>query len=530
MHGLTPSICLANEKRISFLWYFLLPLALLALAPSSQSLWIDESYIARFVALPNNLQEWCILAWRDPLAEPFKPGYALTAYFFSYIFGVTEYGLRCANLVWGATALVALGLVGKKIRISWLPLAFAAHPFVWFYMNEARPYAMQLAASSWMLTALVFLTVPDGMRRSRVIWTNVFWVASLACYSANMLGSLSIASCLIAAAGIFIRKRRWPEREVWMWSAPWILLHAFLSVYFVYRMATYPSSVGAICWPLTPANIGFALYELLGFLAFGPGRDEIREVAQSTGVRGVLSLMVPCAIFLGGFAAFNIVALIGGIKSWLAGTHRLFIFLFSAAAALNILFMFIGAYFAGWPFWGRHLTPVFPFLLCLCAIGYAGFGNLTKTLASIWVGMMLAASIHMRFGEMHPKDDYRSAAAYARTVIAQQKTVWWAADDISANYYNLFPVNKEAAAQHHYAPPFAYSRWPQPPPAGSTPGEALLVVSPLPEQLAVLPYPYTIILSKVDINDMNGVLRDWMRNNRFRLVKSFAAFSVWQAD
>ncbi len=63
--------------------------------------------------------------------------------------------MRAGNLLWGALALGAMYRVGRRLKLPWLPLLLAIQPYFWFYMNEARPYALEIACGSWLLAALV---------------------------------------------------------------------------------------------------------------------------------------------------------------------------------------------------------------------------------------------------------------------------------------------------------------------------------------------------------------------------------------
>ena len=224
---------------------------LLTLAPSRQSLWIDEALIARVAMTSGGITDWLQMTLHDPDSECFKPGYTLAATEISHLFGTSEYGFRMGNMVWGVLAVTALAIAGRRLGLRWLPLAFAVHPFSWFYMDELRPYMMQLAAASWMLAALVFITDSQERSRYRAVGVNFFWMAAFFCYSANMLGALTIASCLLAVSGLYLWRRAWPPREVFLWSAPWIMLHALLSLYYLHWMLVVHGAAGAMLWPPT---------------------------------------------------------------------------------------------------------------------------------------------------------------------------------------------------------------------------------------------------------------------------------------
>ena len=87
--------------HISLALLILFSSALLSLAPSHQSLWIDESLIARVAMASGDLSGWLQMTLHDPLSEFFKPGYTLSAFALSHLIGTSEYGFRMGNIVWG---------------------------------------------------------------------------------------------------------------------------------------------------------------------------------------------------------------------------------------------------------------------------------------------------------------------------------------------------------------------------------------------------------------------------------------------
>ena len=500
---------------------------LLTLAPSRQSLWIDEALIARVAMTSGGITDWLQMTLHDPDSECFKPGYTLAATEISHLFGTSEYGFRMGNMVWGVLAVTALAIAGRRLGLRWLPLAFAVHPFSWFYMDELRPYMMQLAAASWMLAALVFITDSQERSRYRAVGVNFFWMAAFFCYSANMLGALTIASCLLAVSGLYLWRRAWPPREVFLWSAPWIMLHALLSLYYLHWMLVVHGAAGAMLWPPTPANMGFAAYELFGFMGFGPGRDAIREVVRMEGMHGLVGLMRPYAGALSGFALINLTACVGIVWSWRKGSNRRWIAIFAIIAALNFVMMYAGALKAGWPFWGRHLAPMLPFLLVLTAMGMAAYGRASRILVPLWIICLFLGALHMRYSGANLKDDYRSAAAVANAALAEGKSVWWAADPIAANFYNLFPETIHPRQVPLWENAHSNSTWPMPAPVGLNEGKVTQVISETAGTLAKISPPDFIILSKSDIYDAHGTLQRWIRDHRYSVNRRFPSFTVF---
>ena len=69
-------------------------------------------------------------------------------------FGDSELAMRFANLpLFGIICIsILLAPMSARLRLIWL-LIIALHAFVWYYLNEARPYLMLLAGSALFCVA-----------------------------------------------------------------------------------------------------------------------------------------------------------------------------------------------------------------------------------------------------------------------------------------------------------------------------------------------------------------------------------------
>jgi hypothetical protein len=164
---------------------------------------------------------------------------------------------------------------------------------------------------------------------------------------------------------------------------------------------------------------------------------------------------------------------------------------------------YVAAAIIGFPFWGRHLTPFAPFVVAILGLLLTAEGIMTWRrilLAAGMLGLLLISALHLRFDASRAKDDYRSAVARARVEIAQGGTVWWAANPEVARYYGLFPSSQDP----------------------------LVLIShegPLPST-----QPTLVILSKTDIYDPQGVLRNWLDTEQFQVTEVFAEFCLFRSQ
>ena len=133
----------------SFIAPWLILATWLALSPfwiQKESLWIDEagSAIKAMASSPQGVWgELCL----EKNSNMHLPAYHFYLWGAAQLLGNSEYALRAANLPWmllGYGALI-LGLIAfvRPGQAIWLALFLTTNPFLFYYTNEVRPYAMQ---------------------------------------------------------------------------------------------------------------------------------------------------------------------------------------------------------------------------------------------------------------------------------------------------------------------------------------------------------------------------------------------------
>src|SRR5580704_14461389 len=124
----------------------LMALAVCFVAISQQSLWIDEAFMASKVAQPT-LAGWWHMMPEGKGSDLQMPLYMIYMWGFAKIFGLGEWTLRAANIPWFVAGVAAFVPVFPRPQRTLVAAVTLLCPFAWFYLNEARPYAMQLGAS-----------------------------------------------------------------------------------------------------------------------------------------------------------------------------------------------------------------------------------------------------------------------------------------------------------------------------------------------------------------------------------------------
>lgn len=124
---------------------FALAVAVGCLAISNRSFWIDETLSALKALMPT-LGDW----WRGMVQEKASdlqmPLYMVYLWGWEKLFGSGEWALRAANLPWFGAGVGWFVLAFPRGGQRGLALLVAlCSAMAWYYLDEARPYTMQLS-------------------------------------------------------------------------------------------------------------------------------------------------------------------------------------------------------------------------------------------------------------------------------------------------------------------------------------------------------------------------------------------------
>jgi hypothetical protein len=462
----------------------------------SESLWIDEGQTWSFARQPS-LADWVATLLSNHKSEAQMPLGMFVAWLGARFIGSGEWQLRSLNALWVGIAGVAIGRLGQALgRRELLPL-FLAHPFVWYYANQARPYSLIICASAWLL----FLWA--SLREKRPPVTALFWIAG-AVAAIGLATSLLFAFALAGFGFAFgmtirVRKIRLDRRHllpVAVTAATVVALMAY------YAWALNRGAGGAKIWRVGLSNAAFALYELLGFGGLGPPRHELRELARHQG--GIAAVMLQ-GRYLATIPILAAVYLALVRPFWKLRRDSLSLMV-SGTAAISAITLVGAAVAIGFPFWGRHLAFLLPLIVLLIsrAAAETSPGFLRTPLVSLLILCLLASSLCQRFRSEYQRDDYRSASRLARGALDSGKTVWWVADHVTAAYYGLQARGEE-------------------------PGPARLVLFNLENERETRnqPAPDMIFISKPDIHDPEGQVRSYVNERGYQPFAELTDFRVY---
>jgi hypothetical protein len=472
---------------------FFIPL----IVPSHDSIWIDEGYNAAYGQIPTFTVLWNQLR-QDPNSQGQMPLGMLAAWIGGQTLGTSEWALRAPNILWGLLTLLALWRVGRRVNCLWLPVVAAVHPFFWTYLNEGRPYALQIAASAWLLYALVVFYQEKGAG-SR--WAWVLALSSVATCGSIMLGVIAFA-CVLAVIVFTGFRYRWvPSRAAWL---PLALAFLALSVLGIFYLASLLRGAGgARYWQPGLANVAFATFELAGASGFAPARHAIRDLAKE---HQMLALALRVGLPL--VALLSLQLFLGWGVGWrrMKSEDR---YLFASCLGIcttTTAALILLSIIAAWPFWGRHLAPIFPFLVVVIAFSARGAMQGSKPgqfafglLLLLW----LTSSLLVRYSPAHQRDDYRSATQYAREAASKGQRVWWVAAEIGARYYQL-PLEPIASSGH-----------------------VIDATNLSGDKVAPASAPDVIIMTKPDLCDIHGTARDYIGRHGYQVSRVLPAFTIY---
>ncbi len=482
----------------------ILAVAAWVLAISNQSFWIDEAGTAHKAMMPT-LAGWWERLRAEGTSNLQLPLYMLYAWTWEKLVGPAEWSLRAGNIPW---ILLAVVVVARLFKAS-PPLRVAAsvvlllNAFVWYYLNEARPYSMQIGASVLVFGALYRLvSKPDTERQGERCWVWALSVGTMVLCASGLLAMIWCGAALAAATliGDRIKLKRLCS-EYWL---PGMVAGVFLFALGLYYLWTVKIGARATMLGSTDLkNVIFIFHELLGFYGTGPGRSEIRAGGVAAFGPYLAALLIQGVLT---------VLVLGAGARRLVSTHRA-----RSIVAVTLFLLASGVFLlgvgrvAGFRILGRHCAPLLVPVLFVSALGVAslwtGGQRFAKIVVVAYLGSQMYSCFSVRFAARHAKDDYRTAATMARGALHGGEVVWWSADAEAAVVYGL--------------------------PTTSSPGEngkALLVMNPVKGFDSGLASPDLIFTSRPDAYDSRGILVDYIAARRYHCVASLPSFAVWRMN
>ncbi len=500
-----------QDRSTSRSWLWLAgALVFLPLMVSDRSLWIDEGQTASYASLPGIAEFGAKIRAGNAigsLSEGLMPLSMFLAWVGGKILPATEVALRLPNLFYLAGGLLVAYRIGLRLRAPWLVLLLAAHPFTWYYADEARPYALQIALGCCLMWSCLEIAGSRGV--SGRGWAALF-ATGLALWASSLVGIIPFLAAVLVLVVLWWRGRWRPGSRFYWALALAIPCYVALGVFFVGAVAAMR---GGRVWEFGPGNLAYTLYETTGFQGMGPNRNELRQM-----IKGGDFSAGWIAVYLPGLAAVGLcwgMLCLGALRharavctSRLGGVGLALVLTVCGFVLLGLL--------ARFAFWGRHLAPAMIGVVataCLLGQGWRNGRFLLAALAGLW----LASSLNLRFNDRFAKEDYRGAADLAKQALGRGESIWWVADYSTAVFYGLRP---EVVVMH------GRLQWMDKNPATLYP-KSVFLFNPRGDVLDPLLKPRWVFLSKPDVFDGARFLRRSLEDGRYHVVRTLPAFEVW---
>lgn len=508
-------------RRLAVGIFATIQVAIMLLAITNESLWIDEFWNAYFANLGSVRELYELLLIPSGSQTPLHFTYN---YFWGQIVPTSELGLRLANLplfVIGQLSLFwALRAYPKKFAYLFLALS-ALHPMVWQYANEARPYIMIYAGSEMILAYILHLhaTKANGGRVS-TLFSAIFAVGSILLFGASLLGVFWVFAACLYIANFHYQHLDWRYLKSGGTVALVGIFLATTSLLSIYYLNSLLQGGGASrISSTTAATLLFDGYELLGLSGIGPGRLELRETGL-TSLGPYWILLIPVTLII-------LATLIKGVQEATKqiGSRGQFI-LICALGLLPLAIVIFSGFAMHWRVLGRHLIAEIPLLNLLFALGLAKFfekginrrWTFQSMIAMAFLLIIAYSSCSLRFAERHRKDDYQAVAAIAQQEVSKGKRVWWAADSLGARYYGL-PGEFDYIGELTGRPkPYACINKQGVQSINAATGDCLDNLSP----------PDIVIFSKPETFDKTGAIAAYLKARNFEKVQILPAFTIWR--
>jgi hypothetical protein len=293
------------------------------------------------------------------------------------------------------------------------------------------------------------------------------------------------------------------------------ILSVPLGVY--YAQTLLRGAKGTIIWAVNSKYLGYVVYEMTGLTGLGPAVSDLREIAHNIHTQGNFleysEQFIGCFLFL---AALGVLALLGRNAFRSGANSHIAVAILGVLLLGTVLFLFVSLA-SQKALWARHYAPLFPFYvtsvaLLIKAAAQTSNAWIFRITTGVLCALSLVSSVSIRFTDRHKKDDYRSAAGYAKQALASGQAVWWVAGPETAQYYGV-PLSYAGPASGYAFCPLAHTGIP------SSTGYN--------HDLTRVSVPDAIIVSKPDAFDPSGGVAAFIKKHRLRPTASFKAFTVW---
>ena len=399
----------------------------------SQSLWIDEVFTWQSAGIGTRLSV------ADLLQNVHGPLFALIEHSWCAMAGGSESALRTPSALFGVATVPALAwLSGRWLgreTVPWAAWLAACSPFMVWYSQEARPYALLML---WVcLSGALMLEAARGLRRSTPL-------AYALCALAGLWSATGFAMALPLHA-------RWWLADPLRRRGRLIAGALLIAILALLALPWLPQAVSTFAWhrlaPGRHAEVGetalrgattfhlaalpYALHVFAVGYTLGPSPRELRADPSAATLRRHAPGIALTAVAFGALA-------IAGVRA-LRRRRRLLDAALWVGLPIALVSWFALTNFK--VFHPRYLALCVPALLAMSAAALADLAPRAKWLMAGAVGALWALSLAHHYADPRDqKEDHRGAAALVRSrAVAGERALGVNCADL-LEYYSPAPA------------------------------------------------------------------------------------------
>ena len=508
-------------NRPSRIGIWLLLSALMGLAITHQSLWMDEGFTVWFASQRTIAAFFTtLIGSRGAPGDPQMIFYLLYIWAWVKLWGASEVALRAANIPFAILLLGTVSWASRTLfRQPYAWMLFCLSPFMWFYMNDARPYVAVMAFAAVAVVAELAYLMRPAEYRVAAPWCCL--VAMILTWGSHILGVFLFPSLAILAIALTEKQPAARKRFLQDWSLPALaLLPIFLGLGAFFLWASR-LGVNMQRGEAGTANLAFVFYEFLGFAGLGPSRSNLRANPHV----GTLFSYWPW-LLIGAAAAFIVGYSMLRAKPGNIPRHLAVSLLAGFAIALIV------SKIAHLQLLGRHVAVLFPmiFILFLSTIGEGAIPSRNRyAVSAALIALGLAWSIsdlRLVLLPQYEKESYRAASSISVMMAGQDGgKILWAADDYTAGYYGVRVTKPHSVSESTSKDMTSSISWPV---LSEATDVGDWTVEEATEYIAHRPGPLVLVLSRPDLFDRKRGWRTLIERQKPAIAGHPTGFEIYE--
>ena len=430
-----------NRELYSILLLLLLAFVCRVLFLGEQSLWLDEAVIYIQTKQKNVLDVYRnVMEYEGHIG----PVYHMLNYFFTKLFGFSEWALRFPSALYG-TITVYLTYKIAKTLFSWrialyAALILAVSPFHIWYSQEARMFS--LWGMFILITVYLFIKIIQSDKFEIKLWLLMTLFAALSIWT--FLNSIFI----FFAMGVYLLINVKRDHKTLIYFTLSMIIAACSCIPALYSLiirdtTEVATKIGGIRKP-SIFDFVYAFYVFNVGTTFGPPLIKIRALLSLGSVTAIKTILrdhgAVIIISMSGYGTLFVYALSKIFKKYQETAHRFLLMILF----LPLIVVFAITYLSTLvPFNIRYILALLPFYIILLCFGIDKLSKIKRYLVVGFCLIFSAISLYnYHFNPDYAKIDFRSVVSNLKE-IADPNDKMIIVHESAAPLFNYYDSDKE---------------------------------------------------------------------------------------